>query len=196
MWDPVVSRIPRPGGFTKWGLPRSVDTGPRCRVGFALCVQFGQVTLRRETRVTAGVVVSVGHCLAVRFICKVAMRLLGLAKTGLRCRIGSASIDQFCLETLRWGARITAGAGAAVTACDALLGDFCLVTMVVAVKVKVQSRLCTLCPVWSGYPSPGGKGYCWCGGKCRSLPYRRIYFLGCDGAPGFGKNWSLVQNRL
>ena len=105
------------GGFTKWGLPRSVDTGPRCRVGFALCVQFGQVTLRRETRVTAGVVVSVGYCLAVRFICKVAMRLLGLAKTGLRCRIGSASIDQFRLETLRWGARTAAGAGAAVTAC-------------------------------------------------------------------------------
>jgi len=117
MWDPVVSRIPRPGGFTKWGLPRSVDTGPRCRVGFALCVQFGQVTLRRETRVTAGVVVSVGYCLAVGFICKVAMRLLGLAKTGLRWRIGSASIDQFRLENLRWGARTTAGAGAAVTAC-------------------------------------------------------------------------------
>ena len=105
------------GGFTKWGLPRSVDTGPRCRVGFALCVQFGQVTLRRETRVTAGVVVSVGHCLAVRFICKVAMRLLGLAKTDLRCRIGSASIDQFRMEALRWGARTAAGAGAAVTAC-------------------------------------------------------------------------------
>ena len=72
---------------------------------------------RRGLLLTAGVVVSVGYCLAVRFICKVAMRLLGLANTGLRCRIGSASIDQFCLETLRWGARITAGAGAAVTAC-------------------------------------------------------------------------------